>query len=294
MPLRDVFIALVVVSIWGVNFTVIKLSVAELPPLLVAALRFFFAAVPVIFFIPRPQAPWWLVIAYGLSMGCALYALLNTAIFLGMPASLASLVLQVQAMFTIGLAFFVFGEVPRKLQLAGAAVAFAGVGVIGVAHGGGGGLPALLVLMVAAIAWGIANNLSKKAGAIPMIPFTVWGHAVATVPLFALSMLFEGGPAVLGNILPPNLSVVGLIWFLAYPATLLGFAMWSGLLSRHSAATVAPFTLLVPVTGIASGVLVLGEPIHPADVAGGVLVLIGLALTVFRMGPKQAAIQPGA
>lgn len=294
MPLRDVLIALAVVSIWGVNFTVIKLSLAELPPLLVAALRFFFAAVPVIFFIARPKASWGLVIAYGLSMGCALYALLNVSIFLGMPASLASLVLQVQAMFTIGLAFFVLGEVPRRLQLLGAAVAFAGIGVIATGHGAGMGLLPLGVLMLAAVAWAIANVVSKKAGPIPMVPFTVWGNAIACVPLFGLSFLFEGGPGVLGHILPPGLPVVGLIAFLAYPATLFGFAMWSRLLSRHSAATVAPFTLLVPITGIASGVLILGEPIHLADVAGGVLVLIGLALTVFRIRPKQAAMQPGA
>src|SRR5690606_6747819 len=100
------------------------------------------------------------------------------------------------------------------------------------------------------------------------------------------SFAFEGGPGVLSQIVPPSLAVVGLIAFLAYPATLFGFAMWSGLLSRHSAATVAPFTLLVPITGIASGVLILGEPIHMADVAGGVLVLVGLALTVFRIKPK--------
>ncbi|WP_196260198.1 EamA family transporter [Pelagibacterium limicola] len=294
MPLRDVLIALAVVSIWGVNFTVIKLSVTELPPLLAAALRFFFAAVPVIFFIPRPKAPWTLVVGYGLSMGCALYAFLNTSIALGMPASLASLALQMQAMFTIALAFFVLGEVPRKLQIVGAAVAISGIGVIAAGHWQGAGLIPLGVLMLAALSWAVANVVSKKAGSIPMVPFTVWGNAIGCVPLFALSFLFEGGPGVLVNVFPPSLTVIGLIAFLAYPTTLFGFAMWSGLLSRHSAATVAPFTLLVPITGIASGVLVLGEPIHPADVAGGVLVLIGLALTVLKIRPKQAPLQPGA
>lgn len=293
MPLRDVFIALVVVAIWGVNFTIIKLSVAELPPLLAAALRFFFAAVPVIFFIPRPKAPWVLVGAYGLSMGCALYALLNTSIYLGMPASLASLALQVQAMFTMGLAFFVLGEVPRKLQLVGAAVAFSGIGVIAIGHGAGTGLLPLGVLMLAAMAWAAANILSKKAGSIPMVPFTVWGNAIASIPLFGLSFLFEGGPGVLSHVFPPSPAAAVLVAILAYPATLFGFAMWSGLLSRHSAASVAPFTLLVPITGIVSGVVILGEPIHAADIAGGVLVLAGLALTVINIKPKQAPVQPG-
>lgn len=292
MPLRDVLIALVVVTIWGVNFTVIKLSVAELPPLLVAALRFFFAAVPVIFFVARPKAPWRLVVGYGLFMGCALYALLNLALFMGLTASLASLALQVQAMFTIGLAFFVFGEVPRRLQILGAVVAFSGVGVIAWGHGVGAELVPLGILMVAALCWGIANILSKKAGAIPMVPFTVWGNFFASIPLFILSFGFEGGPAIFSYINPPSWSAVGLVAFLAYPATLFGFAMWSGLLSRHSAATVAPFTLLVPIAGISSGVLILGEPIHPVDVAGGLLVFAGLVLTVIKLKPRQAAVTP--
>lgn len=292
MPLRDVLIALVVATIWGVNFTVIKLSVGELPPLLVAALRFFFAAVPVIFFVARPQAPWRLVIGYGLFMGCALYALLNLAIFMGLSASLASLALQVQAMFTIGLAFFVFGEVPRRLQIVGAAVAFAGIGVIAWGHGAGGELVPIAILMVAALCWGTANIISKKAGAVPMVPFTVWGNFFASIPLFALSFAFEGGTSAFAGLMPPSWSVVGLIAFLAYPATLFGFAMWSGLLSRHSAATVAPFTLLVPIAGISSGVLILGEPIYPVDIAGGMLVFAGLILTVVKLKPRQAATQP--
>lgn len=294
MPVRDALIALVVVAIWGFNFTIIKLSVAEMPPLLAAALRFFFAAVPVIFFIKRPQAPWLLVMGYGLFMGCALYALLNLALFMGLSASLASLALQVQAMFTIGLAFFVFGEVPRKLQVVGAAVAFSGIGVIAWGHGVGAELLPLGILMLAALSWGIANILSKKAGSIPMVPFTVWGNVFASIPLFILSFAFEGGPAIVSYIDPPSWNAVGLIAFLAYPATLFGFAMWSGLLSRHSAATVAPFTLLVPIAGISSGVLILGETLYPVDLAGGVLVFCGLILTVIRIKPKQAPVQPGA
>lgn len=294
MPLRDVLIALVVVAIWGFNFTVIKLSVAELPPLLVAALRFFFAAVPVIFFVGKPKAPWRLVFAYGLFMGCTLYALLNLAIAMGLSSSLASLVLQVQAMFTIGLAFFAFGEVPRRLQIVGAVVAFSGIGVIAFGHGVGSDLIPLGILMLAALSWAIANIVSKTAGAIPMLPFTVWGNFIASIPLFALSFAFEGGPALVSYFDPPRWSVVGLIAFLAYPATLFGFAMWSWLLSRHSAATVAPFTLLVPIAGISSGVLILGEPIYPVDVAGGALVFAGLILTVLKLKPKQVALQPGA
>ncbi|KKB06857.1 hypothetical protein VE25_20480 [Devosia geojensis] len=287
MPLRDVLLALVVVTIWGINFTVIKLSVTELPPILAAALRFLFAAVPAVFFVPRPKASWTLVVGYGLLMGFALYALLNMSIYLGMPASLSSVVLQVQAIFTILLAFAFLGERPRKLQLVGSAVAFAGIAVIGLARSEGAALFPFLLTIAAAFAWGGANIVSKKAGATNMVAFTVWGNLVAPLPLLLLSLVLDGPQAVLTALSHPTWEVAGIIAFLAYPTTLFGFAVWSGLLQRHPAASVAPFTLLVPVAGMASGMLVLGERVAAIDIAGGVLILFGLALIVMRF-PKRA------
>jgi O-acetylserine/cysteine efflux transporter len=283
MPLRDVLLALVVVTIWGINFTVIKLSVTELPPILAAALRFFFAAVPAVFFVPRPKAPWMLVVGYGLLMGFALYGLLNMSIYLGMPASLSSVVLQVQAIFTILLAFAFLGERPRKLQLVGSAVAFAGIAVIGFARSEGAALLPFALTIAAALAWGGANIVSKKAGGTNMVAFTVWGNLVAPLPLFALSLALDGPQAVFTALSNPTWEVAGIIAFLAYPTTLFGFAVWSGLLQRHPAASVAPFTLLVPIAGMASGLAVLGERVAAVDIAGGVLILIGLALIVVRL-----------
>jgi len=282
MSPRDILLALLVVTVWGVNFTVIKLSVAELPPVLVAALRFFFAAVPAVFFVRRPDAPWRLVIAYGLFMGVALYALLNLSIYLGMPASLASLVLQVQAMFTILLGFVVLRERPRPQQLLGVAVAFGGIALIGsVGLEGMGFLPFALII-AAAMAWGVANIVSKKAGNIDMLSFTVWGNLVAPLPLLLLSVALDGPGVVAHALTHPTWQVAAMVAFLAYPNTLFGFAVWSNLLKRYPTASVAPFTLLVPVAGIASGVVFLGETIGPVEIAGGALILLGLGLAVIR------------
>lgn len=294
MPLRDVLLALVVVTIWGVNFTVIKLSVIALPPILAAALRFFFAAVPAVFFVPRPQADCRLVVAYGLTMGFALYALLNMSIYLGMPASLSSVVLQVQAIFTILLAFVFFGERPRRLQMLGAAIAFGGIAVIGAGRWQGAAIAPFLITIAAAFAWGAANIVSKKAGSVNMVAFTAWGNLVAPVPLLGLSLLVDGPDAVVAALTHPSWEVAGLIAFLAYPTTLFGFAVWSGLLQRHPTASVAPFTLLVPVAGMLSGVLVLGERVAPLDIAGGLLILAGLGLIVMRLKRRQAPVTPGA
>lgn len=288
MPIRHVLLALLVVAIWGFNFVVIKLSVEALPPLLAAALRFALAAFPLVLFVKPPKAHWLLVTAYGLAIGFGLYAFLNLSMAWGMPAGLSSLVLQVQAFFTMALAFVMLGERPSRFQMIGALVAFAGIGVIAFERLAGASLVPMMMTLLAALCWGLANVLTKKAGRIDALSFTVWGALAAPLPLLALSLLVEGPPAVLAALSGFGWSDAALIAFLAYPATLLGGAIWSWLLGRHPATVVAPFTLLVPISGLLSGYLVLGETITPIEIAGGLLVIAGLMLTLWRGRTREA------
>ncbi|UJW84194.1 EamA family transporter [Devosia sp. SL43] len=287
MPIRHILLALLVVAIWGFNFTVIKLSVEALPPLLAAALRFFCAALPLVFFIKPPKADWRLVVGFGLSFGFLLYAFLNLSIAWGMSAGLSSLVLQVQAFFTMGLAFLILGERPSRFQVIGALIAFGGIAVIATERLGATALLPLGLNLLGAFSWGLANVLTKKAGKVDALAFTVWGALAAPLPLLALSLLVEGPQTVLTALAGFNWSDAGLIAFLAYPATLLGGAIWSWLLGRHPATTVAPFTLLVPISGLLSGYLVLGETITAIEIIGGLLVIVGLGVTVWRRRPLQ-------
>lgn len=288
MPLRHVLLALAIVAIWGFNFVVIKLSVEALPPLLAAALRFLLAAFPALFFFKPPKTSWPLVVGFGLSFGVGLYFFLNLSIAAGMPAGLASVVLQVQAFFTILIAFFVLKERPRWMQVIGGAVAFLGIGVIALDRLEGAALMPFGLTLLAAIAWGTANVLARRAGKVNPISLTVWGALVATVPLFVLSAIFEGPEHLVQFALQPDIWTLGLLAFLAYPATLFGIGAWNYLLGQHPASVVAPFTLLVPITGLLSGWLVLGETISMLEIAGGVLVIIGLGVTVFK--PKIAGV----
>ena len=290
MPLRHVLLALLVVAIWGFNFVIIKLSVEALPPILAAGLRFVAAALPAVFFIRPPKAPWWVVVAFGLSFGFALYGFLNLAIAWGMSAGLSSLVLQTQAFFTMALAFVLLGERPNRFQIIGALIAFAGIGVIAVERLAATALLPLGMTLPAALSWGLANVLTKKAGRVNALAFTVWGSLAAPLPLIGLSLLVEGPRVVLGALTSFGWREAGLIAFLAYPATLLGGGIWSWLLGRHPASTVAPFTLLVPITGLLSGYLVLGETITPIEIGGAVLVIAGLVVTVWRGRPVEPAI----
>ena len=287
MPIRHVLLALLVVAIWGFNFVVIKVSVEALPPLLAASLRFFLAAFPLVFFIKPPKVHWLLVTGFGLAFGFGLYAFLNLSMAWGMPAGLSSLVLQVQAFFTMALAFVLLGERPSRFQIVGAIIAFAGIGVIAAERLAGASLLPLGMTLLAALSWGLANVLTKKAGKVDALAFTVWGALAAPVPLLALSLLVEGPPAVLAALAGFDWSDAALIAFLAYPATLLGGAIWSWLLGRHPATVVAPFTLLVPISGLLSGHLVLGETISPVEIAGGLLVIAGLVVTLWRARPTD-------
>lgn len=288
MPLRDILMALVVVAIWGFNFVVIKLSVDAMPPILAAAFRFAFAAFPALLVVRPPKVSFGWVAAFGVSFGVGLYSFLNVALAAGMPAGLASVVLQVQAFFTIAIAFFVLGERPRRQQIIGGAIAFGGIGVIAAERLGGASLVPLLLTLCGALSWGVANVVSKKAGKVNPIAMTVWGSAIACVPLFAISVLTEGADSLIAAITRPSWSDVALIGFLAYPATLFGLAVWNYLLSRHPASMVAPFTLLVPITGLASGWLVLGEHVTAQEVTGGALVVAGLGATVIRRRGAKA------
>ncbi|MEA1831922.1 EamA family transporter [Methylobacterium durans] len=289
MALRDVLTALLVVTLLGLNFVAIKVGLETLPPLLLTALRFLLAAVPGVLLVRPPRAPARTVIAFGFSLGVVQFGLLFLAIALGMPAGLSSLIIQVQVFFTIGLAFAVFGERPTALQIVGALVAALGVGIIGVWKAQHALLTPLLLVLGAALAWATANIIVKAAGRIDMLALMVWGSLAASPPLVALSLVFEGPAAIAGGLARADARTLAAILFIAYPTTILAFALWNRLLSRYPAATVTPFALLVPVVGISSTSLLLGEPFGPVEAAGAALILLGIAINVLGARKQRRA-----
>ncbi len=281
MSLRDILIALGVVSIWGVNFVVIKIGLQDLPPILFTALRFLFAALPLAFFVRPPDARWQLVIAYGLFQFAIQFTLLFSGIKLGMPAGLASLVIQLQAFFTIGLAVLVLGERPRAVQLVGALVAFSGMALVALNLRSGASVIGFVLVVLAGLCWACANIVTKRIGKVSAVSLVVWGSLVSTPPLLLVSYLVEGGAAWQAAAHSFNLKSLGTVLFQAYPNTLLGFGIWSMLMRKYPTATIAPFTLLVPVVGMLSAALVLGESLDWWKLVAGALVLSGLALNQF-------------
>jgi O-acetylserine/cysteine efflux transporter len=278
MPLRDATLATLVAVLWGFNFVVMKAGVTEVEPLLLLALRFGLAAAPAIFFVTKPNVPWRLLIAFAAAFAVVKFGLLFTALKFGMPPGVASLVLQVHVFFTVLLAAFLMSERPSRQQIAGLGIAFLGLAVIGAGEAGSVTLVPFLMVVAAAASWAVANIVVKRAGAVDMLGFTVWGSAIATPMLIAASLALEGPTRMWASLARPSWTAIGAVLYLAYPVTLIAVVLWNDLLKRHRVANVAPFALLVPVVGLASSHLVYGEPFSGLRLWGGLLIGTGLVI----------------
>jgi O-acetylserine/cysteine efflux transporter len=277
---RDTLAAVSVALVWGLTFIAIKVGVGETSPLMLSALRFAFAAVPAVFFIRPPKAPALTVALYGLLIGVGQFGLLFIAIRMGFPVGLSSLIVQAQVYFTIFIAWALLGERPNRMQGIGAAVAFAGMALIGSERMAGASIGPFLVVVLAAFFWGVGNVVAKTAGKIDMLAFTVWSSLAAPLPLLALSLVFDGSNPLLG-LAHPSWRLAVSVLVVAYAGTVFGFGLWARLLAHYSAATVTPFALLVPVVGMAAGVIIFGEVVRAVECLGALLVMAGLALNVF-------------
>ena len=284
---RDFALTIAIVSLWGFSFVPIKWGLREMPPFAFAALRFFFAAVPLVFFIRRPQMPWRYVVAYGFAIGVCQFGLLFLGMKLGMSAGLSSLVIQTQVFFTIGLGIACLGDRLAPQNLVGAIIAAIGIALLAAFKLMGGATATLIgfvLVLVAALAWAIGNVIAKRAAGAhepDMFALVVWSSLVPPLPLALLSYLFEGGSASWAAVMNASWLTWGSVLFLSWVATLFGFASWAGLLHRYPTGLISPFALLIPVSGLASGALFLGESLAAMQIIGVLLVFAGLAVNVY-------------
>lgn len=280
MPLPHILLALLVTLIWGVNFVIIKVGLHDFPPLLFCALRFALAALPLVFLRGPLPAPFWRIVQIGVLLGVVKFGLLFVGMHLGMPAGLSSLVLQSQVFFTVLIAAAFLGERPSRRALAGLAVAAAGLLLIGLERPLGDSLLAFALVMAAALAWAFSNIATKRSGASDMLRLISWVSLIPPLPLLALSWVFEGPQAISAALTGISWEGMGALLYIAFLATTVGFGLWSFLLRRYPASQVTPFALAVPVSGLLSGWLLLGEQLTAQDWLACALVFVGLAVTV--------------
>jgi O-acetylserine/cysteine efflux transporter len=276
MKPRDLALAIVVTLIWGVNFVVIHVGLDSMSPLLFCALRFGVAALPAVFLVGRPQAPWRWIIATGVALGVVKFSLLFAGMAAGLPSGLSALVLQSQVVFTLVFATVLLRDRPGPRRVGGVVLTGAGIVLIATQLGLDRPLGAFLLVVAAGAAWGLANIAMRKASAGNMLNFMVWVSAVATPPLILLTLTFDGPAYVWGALKGLDLVAVGAIAYIAYLSTLVGFGIWGRLIARYGAGTVAPFAALAPVFAILSSALFLHERIHWYDLVGGAAILGGV------------------
>jgi O-acetylserine/cysteine efflux transporter len=291
LSLKHFLLALAVMAVWGTNFVVIKAALSHLPPLLFATLRFTFAFLPAAFFIKRPAVSWAKLAAYGVLIGVGQFGLLFIAMTHFISPGLASLVVQMQAFFTIGLAMWIGRERIRVYQAAALVLCAAGLGVIIFRTDASATPIGVGLTLLAALSWAGGNLVSRSAGKVDMLGFVVWASLFAVPPLFALSLIFEGWPAIAKGVTTASpLTWVAVVWQ-SVGNTMFGYGAWGWLLARNPAATITPTALLVPVFGMASAAILLHEALPGWKLAAAGLVLAGLAVNM--LWPKIAGpVQP--
>lgn len=281
MKLHHLLLAILITAIWGVNFSVIKLGLNAVDPLILAGIRFTLCALPALFFIRKPDVKWRYIISYGLVFGIGLWGLVNLGIKTGLSAGIASLLLQFSAFFTILLGSLVFKESLNRYQIAGFALACTGLVSIVFITDGSVTLFGTLLVLAGAIAWSIANIINKHSGTKQIFAFLVWSSAFSPIPLFLLDWLVNGanGYTALVNHLDAR-SVLSIL-FQVYPNTLFGYWVWNSLLKQYPISTVAPLSLLVPVFGILGSMVIFGEDVSSVKILALLLIISGLAVGLY-------------
>lgn len=280
MPLKNLLLIFLVIFSWGFSYVATKVGLMELPPFLFATLRFAILIIPALF-IPFPKTKLSRLILFSLSMVFAQFALLFLAIKLGMPAGLASLVMQSQAFLTIIMGSFFLKETIKPTTLAGLFIAILGLTVIGCDTSTNMTMIGLVFTLLSALSWAIGNILIKRLQPINNLSLTVWGSVLSVIPLALSSLVFEGVDTI-------TLSLSHLTWggilsilYLGFIASLLAYTLWARMLSYYATNLIAPFSLLVPIIGMSSTAFFLHEHLTVFEVIGAAIILLGLSINVF-------------
>ena len=285
MKQRDFWILFALMALWGFNFSVIKLGVNDIDPLVLTALRFSCAVLPLIFFIKRPNVAWRYLIAYGLSFGVGVWGLTTLSLDVGMSVGMASLLLDMSVVSGLLIGWWLLDETITKNKLLGAALAIIGLLLIVWDTDGAISVQGLILVLAASAFWSVNGLILKKANTRSVFAFNIWGMAFAPLPLLLIALTFHGTEAI--SNLPQEFSRWTLfsVLFQAYPTTLFGYWLWNKMIMKYSLSSVAPMTLLVPVFGILGGYWFYGESISLLEILAAILILMGLFVSQMTL-PK--------
>jgi len=284
LPPKHLLLVLLIVLIWGVNFVAVFIALESFPPFLLSALRFGLSALPWVFFMPKPKGSFKLIVYYGLFNFALQFGFIFTGIHLGISPGLASLVLQIQVFFSMGLAFFFFHDRPSPFKIVGSLISFIGIGIVGYHVNGGSTFIGLMLMLLAALSWAAGNIFTKKIHSESPLALVVWGNLVAFPVMALVSFVFEGPLVIQSSMQNTSWAAVGAVLYIVYFSTHIGYGAWGFLMKSYSTSVVVPFTLLVPLVGFMSSALYLGEELQSWKLLAAVFILGGL---IFGLLEKQ-------
>lgn len=281
MQIKDFIIAVTITAIWGVNFSVIKLGLSSLDPFMLSGLRFLLCALPLVFFIKKPNVKLIYLASYGILFGVGLWGMVSLGIYFGVSSGIASLVLQMSVFFTIILSYFLLGDTIDRSKKIAFVLALFGVGLIINITDGSVTYIGLAFILLGALSWAITNIIIKKAQTTEVFAFIIWSSLFSPIPLFILAYFTQGEIVYIDFFKNLDTTAIFSILFQTYPTTLLGYWVWNSLLTKYPVSTVAPITLLVPIFGLLGSYAIFDETIGSIKILASILIVVALVINTF-------------
>ncbi|MGH8189599.1 MAG: DMT family transporter [Steroidobacteraceae bacterium] len=287
---RSVLMLLLTMIIWGSTFVVTKGINEQIPPFTLAFARVAIGALILMpFLLLRPARaatepaasnralPWGTISLMGL-IGVALYyAVFNWSLMLT-SASQGALVQSCIPAMTALIAVMWLRERATVTRWLGIGLTIAGVLIVFSGSGGGDGAGSVfgnVLMFVTTILWGIYTSLAKRVADVDPRVVTA---GIATIgaalllPMAIVEIAAEGMPRVGAT------GWLGIV-YLGTTASGLAYLLYNAALKHMDASHVGVYTNLIPIVGVLSGVIVLGEPLSLRAVVGGCVVLAGVWIT---------------
>ncbi|EOB6261206.1 EamA family transporter [Vibrio fluvialis] len=288
---RDLLLIISVMAIWGFNFSMIKLGVSEMDPLLIAAARFFCATFPIIFFVRKPDVQWRYLMAYGLVFGTGIWGMASCSITFGLSSGMASVLLQTDVLTTVLVGVLLYKEVISARMAAGIVVSVVGLVVSIIYTNGNVTLAGVVFIMISAICWPLAGVIVRKSGTRSAFAFNIWGMLFAPLPLVALSVAMNGWDVLSTTYQQWNSNAWISVLFQAYPTTVFGYWVWNKMVLKYPMSQLAPMTLLVSVFALLSGYAIYDEQLSLAQWVSCSTFLLGIGLVLYPQSKKQPAFE---
>ena len=282
MNAKHVVMAFFIVVLWGLNFVALKIAVLSLPPIFLAGLRFLLISIPWIFFVEKPKVSKRQFITLPITLGVLQYSLLYYGMSTGLSAGLSAVILQTQSFFTVIMSTILIKEKPRLNEISGLLIGALGVMILLINNNGDFKIEAVLIILAAAISWGIANIQLKNLGNVNMVSFLIWISPFAAIVLFIISFILEYDLVLNIDFSNVEIKVILSIFYTAYLSTVIGFTMWQYLLNKYKSVQITPYGLLVPVTGSIFGYIILSEVLEIYQIIAGIVIIIGLMVISLR------------